>query len=108
MLDTVVIPLPVTILAAARPRREPAGAVSREPLLACCREAETPFLDESIASADVMRELLIACPATEAPVRTNVFLRPEQFEDPGLKWSTYSVRCPHCSDVHRWTKTEAA
>jgi hypothetical protein len=49
--------------------------------------------------------IVIRCPATGNELTAGVVEDPESFE--ADETEDRAVRCPHCPDIHRWTKEQA-
>lgn len=52
-----------------------------------------------------MKALLIKCPDTGKPVLTGLFMNTAAFLN--LAIDSREVRCPHCGQIHLWSKKDA-
>ena len=52
-----------------------------------------------------MAMIIIKCPKTQQDVRTGITMDKASFA--AALFSNNSVRCPHCRDIHVWTKKDA-
>jgi hypothetical protein len=52
-----------------------------------------------------MHEVLIRCPITKKHLSTGIALKAEVFAQTDFK--NQSVYCPHCRQLHPWTKRDA-
>jgi hypothetical protein len=48
---------------------------------------------------------MIRCPATGKPISIGITTTKESFEN--SEYQNNSVGCPHCGQVHRWSKEDA-
>lgn len=52
-----------------------------------------------------MKDIVIVCPVTKQKLRTGMMADEHAFKT--CEYEGNQVRCPHCHQIHAWTKKDA-
>jgi endogenous inhibitor of DNA gyrase (YacG/DUF329 family) len=53
------------------------------------------------------KKIMIRCPKTSKAVFTGMAMDEKSFADPTNKFVNNSIQCPHCGQMHTWSKEDA-
>lgn len=54
-----------------------------------------------------MASVMITCPTTQKPVNTGIGATKEAFDDPKTVMQKNGASCPHCGQMHVWSREDA-